>query len=255
MNSLLVYANHTSCQQARLRKMESPAKILYELQEIDLTIITHQQRLEAIAHALEDSEVVQTAQAKVKQVQENIRPLEAKMKDLEYQAQSTRQKREQTETRLYSGIVSNPKELSDMQQSIASLGKWQGELEDKILELMIEVEATQEELNQAQELLQNVQKKAESDNLDLLSEKDRLQSAIEDLRAERQETVNTLSKEHLKLYETMQAETANRPISALTDDDCCTVCGVQQRGMIVQAVKRDNDLIRCENCARILVYL
>lgn len=235
--------------------MESPAKVLYELQEIDLKMLGHQQRLEAIARALEDNDTVQTAQVKVTEIRETLKPLEAQMKDLELQIQSTRQKREQTETRLYSGAVNNPKELADMQHSIAALGKWQEDLEDKVLELMLEVESTQEELNQAQEILQNVQKKAESANLDLLSEKDKLQSELEQLNDERQETAQALSEEHLQLYETMKPKKANRPISALSDEEFCTVCGVQQRGMIAQAVRKDAALICCENCERILVYL
>lgn len=235
--------------------MESPAKDLYQLQEIDLTIQRHQQRLEAIATILEDNEVVQVAQVAVKQSADILNPLESEVRNLEHQVQSTRQKREQTETRLYSGSVSNPKELQDMQQNIASLKKRQNELEDRLLEFMLEVEAAQEDLNLTQETLQKVLQESENENLDLLSEKDKLQSELGQLATKRQNAAQILNGEDLTLYETMKLKKANRPIAALSEDKFCLVCGVQQRSMIAQAVRRGDDLVRCENCERILVYI
>jgi hypothetical protein len=235
--------------------MESPAKALYELQEIDLTIQQHEQRLEVIAGALTDNEIVQTAQALVNQAKARLKPLESEMRDLDHQVQSTRQKREQTETRLYSGSVSNPKELQDMEHSITSLKKWQNELEDRELELMLEIETAQTDFNHAQHSLQKALQESENKNLDLLSEKDKLQSELKQLVEEHQEATQTMSDKNLAIYEDMKLEKANHPISVLLEEGFCSVCGVQQRSVIVQAVRRNEDLIRCENCNRILVHI
>jgi uncharacterized protein len=235
--------------------MQSPAKPLYELQEIDLTIQKHQQRLQTIVRVLADNEAIQVAQVAVNEAEEILKPLESDMRDLEHQVESTRQKREQSETRLYSGSVSNPKELQDIEQNIASLKRRQNELEDRLLEFMLEVEAAQENVNQAQQTLQEVIQKSESENIDLLSEKDKLQSELKQLATERQKAAQALSDEHLTLYETMKTKKANRPIAELSEEKFCLVCGVQQRSMIAQAVRRGDNLVRCENCERILVYI
>ena len=115
-------------------------KALYELQQIDLTLIQHNKRLQAIAAQLADNAAVQTAQAAIDDAEAALKPLRTKLRDIELQVQSTRTKRETTEKRLYSGSVTNPKELNDMQNEIASLKKWLSELEDRTLEAMVEVE-------------------------------------------------------------------------------------------------------------------
>lgn len=228
-------------------------KALYELQQIDLTLIQHQKRLQAIATQLADNAAVQAAQATVHQAEATLKPLRTRLRDIELQVQSTRSKRESTEKRLYSGSVTNPKELSDMQNEIESLKKWLSELEDRNLEAMVEVEDAETVLSDAQSTLAQVMNDAAVENRDLLSEKQRLESEMSKFQQKRVDAVKVIDAPHVQLYESLRPQKANQPVAHLTADDTCSVCGIRQMGVVTKEIRRGEDIIYCKNCKRILV--
>jgi uncharacterized protein len=230
-------------------------KALYELQQIDLTLIQHNKRLQAIAAQLADNAAVQTAQAAVDSAEATLKPLRTKLRDIELQVQSTRTKRETTEKRLYSGSVTNPKELNDMQNEIASLKKWLEELEDRTLEAMVEVEDAETVLAESQAVLEKIMNNVAAENKDLLYEKQRLESEVNKSQQKRIDAVNNVDEANLKLYEALRPQKANQPIAYLHPDDTCSMCGIRQMGIVTKEIRRGEEIIYCRNCKRILVAL
>ena len=51
----------------------------------------------------------------------------------------------------------------------------------------------------------------------------------------------------------MKPQMAFRPISVLSPEGHCTICGVQQINTHAQAIRRSDELMRCANCNRILI--
>jgi uncharacterized protein len=230
-------------------------KALYELQQIDLTLIQHNKRLQAIAAQLADNAAVQSAQAAVNNAEATLKPLRTKLRDIELQVQSTRTKRESTEKRLYSGSVTNPKELNDMQNEIASLKKWLSELEDRTLEAMVEVEDAETVLAESQAVLEKVMNNVAAENKDLLYEKQRLESEVNKSQQRRMDAANNVDEANLKLYEALRPQKANHPIAHLNPDDTCSMCGIRQMGIVTKEIRRGEEIIYCRNCKRILVAL
>jgi uncharacterized protein len=228
-------------------------KALYELQQIDLTLLQHNKRLQAIAAQLADNAAVQAAQAEVNSAESTLKPLRTKLRDIELQVQSTRSKRESTEKRLYSGSVTNPKELSDMQNEIESLKKWLAELEDRTLEAMVEVEDAEAVLTDAQSILDKVLNNVAAENKDLLSEKQRLESEVSKFQQKRIGAADDVTETNLKLYESLRPQKANQPVAHLTPDDTCSMCGIRQMGVVTKEIRRGEEIIYCKNCKRILV--
>lgn len=228
------------------------AQALYALQEIDLKMIAHHKRLDALAQQLQDNHLVAEAQAQLDAAQAHLKPLRTRQKDLDLEIQTTRQKAKSSEDRLYSGNVKNPKEMQDLQQEIESLKHRNAELEDHMLELMLEIEAADETLQATQGNLADVTAQWEGEHSDLLTEKSTLETELEQLAAQRQKAVTHISAPNLKIYDTMKKKKANRPVS-LMQGSMCTACGVEQTMAIEQAVMHNADLVYCENCGRILV--
>lgn len=233
--------------------MTNVGKTLFKLQQIDLTLRKNKSRLDEIQQLLANDASVKTAQKLLEQAENILKPLQVNLRDLELQVQSTKQKREASENRLYSGNVSNPKELQEIEQNIASLKRWQSELEDKQLELMLEVEDADASFEQAQENLDVVSTKAASNNQELLAEKQSLEADTKMLRENRVEVVSELDDVDVALYEKMKPQMAFRPISVLSPEGHCTICGVQQINTHAQAIRRSDELMRCANCNRILI--
>jgi len=230
-------------------------KTLYELQQIDLTLRKNHKRLQEIEAELANHAPVQKAKKRVALAEEKLKPLQTELKDLELQVQSTKQKRDASETRLYSGTVSNPKELQDIEQNIASLKRWQSELEDKQLDFMMSIESAEEILSEARGNLDKVMNEAAASNTDLLSEKEILETDLTDLNADRDNIRSQLGDENLNLYNEMQPKMAFRPIAALTDERNCSICGVQQTSLHAQQIQQSDELLRCASCNRILIAI
>lgn len=235
--------------------MTNTGKTLYELQGVDLSLRKHRKRLSEITIELDNHAPVRKARRIVEMAEAIVKPLQTDLRDLELQVQTTAQKREASEKRLYSGAVSNPKELQDIEQNIASLKRRSGELEDRQLELMLEIETAEDRLTSANNNLQTVIEEAAASNQDLLSEKDRLESEIASLKAQRDTITAGLEQSQLDLYTEMQSKMAFRPIATLDDEQTCSICGVQQTTVHAQAIRQSDELMRCTSCKRILIAI
>lgn len=229
-------------------------KALYQLQTVELRIRAHQQRIAEIDSQLQNNTAIQRAKAAVAIAQETLRPLQAKQRDLELQIQSVQEKREQTEKRLYSGSVTNTKEMQDMQQEIESLKKRRDDLETYLLEAMDAVETAAIDLQNAEEQFASTQQQVSSENKDALNEKEGLQSEVTQLENERQMLHQELTPEHLQRYEKLKPQSHNRPVSRLVEDDMCEACGIQQLQSYAREIRQGKELLTCRNCRRLLVY-
>lgn len=227
------------------------SKALYNLQQIDLQLMRHRKRLQAITADLEDNEAVVAAQAQVDSATQALVAPRTKMRDLELEIQSTTQKIKSSDDKLYSGVVKNPKESQDLQNLLASLKRRKEALEDRLLEAMIAVEEAETHLADCESQLQSVTGEWQQQHSDLIDEQATLQADIESLTEERERAQAEISAENLKLYDTMKGRKANQPVAAL-QDRTCSACGIEQTSATAQAVRHGQKLVECEGCGRIL---
>jgi hypothetical protein len=232
----------------------SQQQSLYHLQAIELKLRQHQRRLQEIATILANDAVVAAAQKKVDAAQNHLTPLRTKTRDLELEIQSAKEKAQTTEDNLYSGSVTNPKEMQDMQLEIASLKQRGLNLEDTLLETMVAVEEGEEGLADAENELQQVLDERKDEHHHLLDERSTLQAGVVELNQQRETVQAELTADNLKLYESMKPGKGNRPIAALQEDSC-SICGVEQTTMIAREVQIGQSLVNCTNCGRILVSI
>ena len=95
---------------------------LYRLQQLEAELAEKRRRLEEVQGQLEDSEGVQGVRAELEEAEEALRAKSGQQRDLELELKSLSEKATTAEQRLYSGAVTNPKELADLQAEVASLG-------------------------------------------------------------------------------------------------------------------------------------
>lgn len=233
--------------------MNATGKQLKQLQETDLALRDHRQRLSKIEQALNNDSAVIAAQKAVEEAQANLTPKQTQLRDLELQVQTTEQKREGSQQRLYSGTVSNPKELQDIEKNIASLKRRQTSLEDTMLSLMVEIENATAIHQSAQETLESTRAESRANNQALVEEKDQLESKIIDLHALRDTLTTALDDDLVVMYEKLRSKMAQRPIATLTDAGTCSICGVRQTNTHAQDIRRTDDFLRCANCNRIIL--
>ena len=124
----------------------SQARALYRLQKIDQDLESRRQRVHEIAAELEMDDVLRQAEAAVADAEQRLRPQQTRANDLSLELKSVSSQTAQLTDRLYSGAVSNPKELEDIQEKIAERKRRHAELEDRLLATMIAIDELQDEL-------------------------------------------------------------------------------------------------------------
>ena len=229
----------------------SEARILYEVQKIELDILERARRVKQIAAELAEGKELRAAAKAVSAAEAEATALQKQMRELERQTETVAAKRKATETRLYSGSVTSPKEMQDMQLEIESLTRRRDELDDDLLELMLERDEAEETTVAEKAALDTIQRRLKLRDAALNRERDKLNGEINQLREARKATAAGVSEAIFRVYGELRASKANRPVAELRDK-VCGACGIRQDQSIVAALNSDAGLVNCGSCGRIL---
>src|SRR5271165_1082313 len=140
--------------------------------------------------------------------------------------------------------------LSEIEQPEAAIRK----LEDRILEIMVAADARKEELKKAEASLQ-------ADTADNEKEKEHArqqtaedETALAELDAQRQELRANINDDTLRHYDRV-LKLRGSALSAVHDDQMCSVCRVILRPQVYQDVVKGEEMIYCDSCQRILYFV
>jgi predicted nucleic acid-binding Zn-ribbon protein len=137
------------------------------------------------------------------------------------------------------------------------IGFAQGEiksLEDKELEQMLEADELTAALKKAEAELAAEQKAIEADRRAMAAEQKELQAAIEQMTTERSTLVAALDPGLLRTFEQV-ARKRNGVAVAEARDGICTICHVRLRPQVFNTVLKNEQIVQCDSCNRILYYV
>ena len=230
----------------------SRAHSLYRLQEIDLALDNNHARLAEIQSILSDSEELQQAIENLAQAETTLKEIQAVLKSAEHAVESQRNKIEETEATLYSGLIKNPKELQDLQLEAESLKRYLSTLEDRLLDVMVEFEQAETDRDTAQQLLTNIEHAREAEHQDLHKEQQHLKEENERLQINREAALLGVSEEDLKLYQQIREKQGGIAVAILEKDGTCSICGLSPSASQQQRIRSGTHLEQCNQCRRIL---
>jgi predicted nucleic acid-binding Zn-ribbon protein len=116
------------------------ARQLFQLQELELGIESDEQALSHLTGQLGQSPTVIKAREKLDSEQKRLDGLKHQQHDLEWEIDDISSKLSTIEDGLFSGRVKNPKELTSLQHEAQGMKAKCSQLEDKVLELMEQVD-------------------------------------------------------------------------------------------------------------------
>lgn len=227
----------------------SQVQQLYRLQQIDNEIREKKQRLREVLQAQKQDEELRRAQARQEAAAQALTEARQQQKALEHELTQVNTKARRSEQRMYSGKVTNPKELTDLQQEIASLGRRSETLEEEILETMLLVEETQEEDEAAREALGEVQERWQKTVERLQKEQNELAVRLNELLAAREKQVQRIEPKMMSLYEKTGSRRGGVAVAGLRGGTC-QVCGVRTNNAKIRAAE-EGKLVYCGSCGRI----
>lgn len=223
----------------RLQKLETFTE------EARRKIADHPQRIQALGARLEEAKAI-VADGK-QRVAGNQTARRAEEKDLAaVQGRLAKYKDQLLD-------VKTNREYQAMQLEIAAAQGEVGRHEDRILEKMLEADELNRAVKRAESELANVQAEVTAETAALDREITQLESELEQTAGSRAGLVVEIGPSVMAVFETV-ARARKGVAVAEARDGHCTVCHVRLRPQVFNEVRRNEAIIQCDSCQRILYF-
>jgi len=238
------------------------AATLFQLQQLDLELERVTAEQQAIVHSLSGDSTLQKLRAEHNTVQQQLRSGQQAQKEAEWALEDVNRRLAMQEQRLYSGAVTNPKELSALQQEVQRLRAQQNRQEEITLEMMESTESLQEMTQHKAKVLQQAEEDWSKGNAALVTRRDQLETRRQELQTKRTQFTVSIDAKLLKRYDTMRRSKQGRAVSKIEtrsagsadEQNSCQWCRVILTTSELQRVRISAELQTCSNCGRILYY-
>ena len=228
---------------------------LYSLQQLDLMKAEKQQQLDAARAELADQSDLIRAQQRVAQIDSQHTSRRALLRDAQLVVEQIEVREQTVQERLYSGAVTNPRELEAFQEEQAMLRRQMTEAEDVLLERMVETEELEEALISARTALEAIEERRRERLPRLRRQEHTLSAEIETLERQRSEMLPQFPPQILSIYETLLASRDGHAVSKVElarGREICGVCRVALPTSDAQRLRSVETFVQCNNCRRIL---
>jgi predicted nucleic acid-binding Zn-ribbon protein len=223
---------------------------LYQLQEIDTEIREKKQRLGEVLQILKGPDWLLRARGGLETAVNHLHTLQSQRNQLNLELQSLSSKTKASENRLYSGKVTNPKEMSDLQSEIGSLNKRTAGLEDEMLEVMLLMEDGEAHRATADEAATKAETRWQKESADLQRERDELAVRLNKLLEMRQGQAAVIDAASLQEYEQLLKKKGGTAVARVRVDMCLGCRTTISANKIKEA--KEGKKAYCGSCGRII---
>jgi len=229
-------------------------KELYELQKIDSTQTKIHRRLLQIKNILGESQELKSARQTYDEKEAELSQWQKTQKDTELLSQTLTSRIKESEARLMSGEISNPKELESLQASVESLHRQQESKEEEAVTALMKVETLTTEFAQEGLNLENIEAGWKKSQRQIQVEGHKLKQQYLLLKEKRVTQAKTLEKTLLERYEKLRQRKAGVAVTSV-ENNSCTTCNVTiPTGVLQNAQQASKTLVPCPSCGRILHF-
>ena len=229
----------------------SRVELLYRLQEVATELDAKRRRLQEVEASLGESDELFQAQTRLQQAEAAYRRWRTTLRHLELKMTALENKIKNSEQRLYSGTVRNPKELASLQQELNYLRRRKSTEEDSLLEVMIGVEEREVAWQDAQAHRETVEATWIAGQAELSRERGELLARLAELRELRAGREGAVDGTDLSTYEDLRRRKGGTAVARL-QGNLCTSCHVEVPSSWSQQARQGATLVFCGSCGRIL---
>jgi predicted nucleic acid-binding Zn-ribbon protein len=201
-------------------------------QALDARLATHTATLEAVKKRVADN------QAARRDIDKHLAELNARLSKFKNQLME----------------VKTNKEYQAMQKEMGHAQDEIGTHETHMLEKMEETDGLTAELKTAEAALKKGQAEIAAERTKLDTERATDQQELERLVSERDQVAGQISPEAMKIFERVSHGRKGIAV-AEARDGLCVVCHVRLRPQVFNEVRRNDQLIQCDSCTRILYHV
>jgi len=203
---------------------------------------------DAAAGALTDTEATLAAETVTRD------DLARQQKRVDDEIELLKAKRQGFDTKLYSGSVTNPRELQDLQDEVDSLSRRISKLEDAELEIMEQVEPVEARVVELDSTVEQRRAVLDDAELRLTASDAEVRAAIDSEEAVRVTAADSVPEALLAEYQKLRSGLGGIGVARLTGSQCGG-CHLTLSAMEAARMRKlpADELGHCEECGRILV--
>ena len=228
----------------------SQTATLYYLQKLDSQADVLRRRLAEIVESLGQDEALRSARHALADAEQSLSKWHTRQTELEIERATIQEEAKATESRLYSGNILNPRELTDLQDKLVELNKRIETLEEPILQAMLVVEEDSQRVVAARGDLERITSEQAHRFGELGEEQAALSAQLDGLLAETTAARSKIPVQHLEIYDRIRQRSGGLAVTILKGDEC-GMCGVELTSQLAQQVRR-GEVLTCPTCNRIL---
>lgn len=228
---------------------------LVELQLIENAISARSSEIENIKNNKEQvsaKEELKSIAGKLDEVNSAYSDLEGKRKKLEDTEELQNEKIKNDEKKLFSGTIMSAKELENYQEEVKILKQKNSEIEDKILELMIELEEMSDKVKLAAAEKERSEANLNCINNEMNEKIEVLKHIVEGLRKRKDDVVSRIPKDYLKKYNEVKTKKGGIAVSVLRNN-FCSVCNMEIPTIAAEKIEDIEEIYSCPLCGRMAV--
>ncbi len=229
----------------------SRASDLYALQEVDTELNDQRAALEQVEAQLGESEELAARQVELAMNRSRLAELEAEQRDIDLHVREQREHVQGVETRLYGGSVGNPRELVALQEDVEQLRSALSSSEDRLLEILTEIDDLQNAVRTEAEALETAERKWQERQGSLVEQQKRLTASVAMLTERRALAAAAVSPADMHLYQ-MLANMKQGKAVGRAERGMCMSCRINLPLSVMQRARNGQELVQCTSCERIL---
>ena len=232
--------------------MKEKLLALYDLQQIDTALDAIKRQYAAQDRGQEERAHYDTAKAAHDEALAALQAAETNHKDTQLEHDGVITKHKEVETKLYSGKVSNPKDLQFMQEEVEMLARNRERLDEKLTSLLADVEACRAREKAAKKTLSEAIKAYNVKASASQAQSATFKGQAETLTEQRNTQAKEIAPDLLKRYEKLRTAKNGIGIVSLQDGNACGGCKMGLSRDTMLRVREGKVIVICENCERML---
>ena len=227
---------------------------LIELQNLESAIEESRRRIAGHPQRVADAEArVAHAKEDVDAARQRLKASQEARREQEKEAATYQSRLSKFKDQL--SAVKTNREYQAMQHEIETAQKDLGIVEERVIERMVEADALTADVKKAEQALAALQKEVDAEKKTLTEELATVEAALKDATEKRSALVKSLSPHLVALFEQVARARKGVAIAVATRDGLCSACHVRLRPQVFQEIRRNDQVIQCASCNRILYYV
>lgn len=229
----------------------SSIRDLQQLQSYDLELASCRGTVEEIRAQLEDTEALEELREHERAERHKVPELERQLRSAEWEVEATRETMKAHEGKLYSGKVTNPKELVALHEDVTLVKARQRQQEDVALQVMVQLEEQQALHASLARELAGVEAERKELEARLTEQQRQLQAEVKQLTLQWEEVASAVPQKELDLYKKLLTTKQGRAL-ARVERAMCQGCRINLPMTVQQQVRTNQKLVQCPSCGRVL---